>query len=97
MSDDKLRPIGERLAVQPLDEGEREESGIIIPETAAGPHTGKPQQGIVKVVGTQVDNLEVGDHVLYAKQASFIATDVEVDGEDCILIKDEHVLAIIRD
>lgn len=96
---DTVKPIGDRLAVAPIEEGAREEGGIYIPESVAKDEHGKPQQGYVRAVGTQIKNIFEGDRIMYAKQAAYIGAEntVEIDGEECILIEEKHVLAVIHE
>ncbi|MEA2494573.1 MAG: chaperonin GroES, partial [Thermoleophilaceae bacterium] len=82
----KLKPLGDRLIVQPLDEEETTASGIVLPDTAKE----KPQRGKVLAVGDGAKNddgnripLDVseGDTVLYSKYGG---TEVKVDGDDLL-------------
>jgi chaperonin GroES len=93
----KFRPLHDRLLVQRLEEEEKSRGGIIIPDTAKE----KPQSGRVLAVGPgrrgddgELVPLEVrvGDKVLFAKYAG---TDIKIDGEDRIILREEDVLAII--
>ena len=97
---DTVTPVGRKLAVAPIEEEAREEGGIYIPESVAqGDEYDKPQQGYVRAVGTQIEDIEKDARILYAKQAAFIGEQnkVEVDGEECILIQEKHVLAVIHE
>jgi len=93
----KFRPLQDRLLVQRLDEEEKTRGGIIIPDTAKE----KPQQGRVLAVGPgrrddmgEVIPLDVrtGDKVLFAKYAG---TEIKIDGEDRIILREDDVLAIV--
>jgi len=94
----KVRPLHDRLIVQRLEEEERTKGGIIIPDTAKE----KPIEGKVIAVGTGRNKkdgtkipLEVkkGNRVLYAKYAG---TEVKIDGEEYLIMKEDDILAIIE-
>jgi len=94
----KFRPLHDRLLVQRLDEEEKSRGGIIIPDTAKE----KPQQGRVLSVGPgrrdekgELVPLDVrsGDKVLFAKYAG---TEIKIDGEDRVILREEDVLAIVE-
>ena len=95
----KVRPLGDRLIVEPVEQEEKTASGIILPETAKE----KPQEGTVIAVGpgrrdedgdrVPMDVSE-GDRVLYAKYAG---TEVKLEGDKKVLIlKESDVLAIVE-
>ena len=92
-----MRPLHDRLIVQRLEEGEKTKGGIIIPDTAKE----KPIEGKVIAVGAgriKKDGskmpLEIkkGDRVLYAKYAG---TEIKLDGEEYLMMKEDDILAII--
>jgi chaperonin GroES len=92
-----IKPLGERVVVKVLDSEEKTKSGIVLPDNAKE----KPQTGKVLAVGTGkvLDNgqklpLEVktGDKVLFAKYAG---TEVKLDGEEYMVLKENDILAII--
>jgi chaperonin GroES len=94
----KVRPLHDQVIVQRLEEEERTKGGIIIPDTAKE----KPIEGKVIAVGTGKNkkdgtkiSLEVkkGNRVLYAKYAG---TEVKIDGEDYLIMKEDDILAIIE-
>ncbi len=93
----KVRPLHDRVIVQRLEEEEKTKGGIIIPDTAKEkPIEGKViavGAGKIKKDGTKVP-LEVkkGDRVLYAKYAG---TEVKVDGEEYLMMKEDDILAIV--
>jgi chaperonin GroES len=92
-----LKPLGDRLIVEPTESEEVTASGIVLPETAKE----KPQQGKVLAAGPgrrdddgkriEMD-VEEGDTVLYAKYAG---TEVKIEGEKYLIIKESDVLAIV--
>ena len=93
----KIKPLGERVLVQPMKEDEVKKGGIIIPDTAKE----KPQEGKVVAVGTgKIDkegklvpfNVKVGDLVLMPKYGG---TEVKLDGKEYQIIREEDILAII--
>ena len=93
-----LRPLGDRLIVEPIEQEDTTASGIILPETAKE----KPQQGKVLAAGPgrrdddgkriEMDVKE-GDTVLYAKYAG---TEVKLDDTKYLIFKETDVLAIVE-
>jgi chaperonin GroES len=91
----KLKPLGDRLIVQAIEEEETTASGIVLPDTAKE----KPQRGKVLAVGdgainddgerTPVDVAE-GDEVLYSKYGG---TEINVEGDDLLVLRESDVLA----
>jgi len=93
----QIRPLHDRLIVKRLEEEERTKGGIIIPDTAKE----KPIEGKVIAVGDgkiakdgRKISMEVkkGDRVLFAKYAG---TEVKIDGEEHLMMKEDDILAII--
>jgi chaperonin GroES len=94
----KVQPLADRLVVRPNEREEMTVSGIVLPDTAKE----KPQEGTVVAIGPGRLNeqgkrvaLEVkaGDTVLYAKYAG---TEVKIEGEDLLILKETDVLAIVK-
>ena len=94
----KIRPLHDRVIVKRLEEEKTSAGGIIIPDTAAE----KPVQGKVVAVGKgkilddgQVRPLDVkiGDKILFGK---YSGTEVKVDGEDLVVMREEDVMAVIE-
>ena len=92
-----LKPLGDRVVVQPKSREETTRSGIVLPDTASE----KPQEGRVLSVGPGrvLDNgkrvdmeVKAGDSVLFAKYAG---TEVKLDGEDYLVIRESDLLAIM--
>jgi chaperonin GroES len=92
-----LNPLADRVVIKPLEEKETQKGGIIIPDTAKE----KPHEGKVVAVGPGkfADNgeritpeVKKGDRVLYSKYAG---TEVTVDGEELLIIKDSDILATL--
>lgn len=94
----KFRPLHDRVLVRRLDEATKTAGGIIIPDTAAE----KPQEGVIVAVGNgalcedgSVRKLDVkkGDKVLFAKWGG---SEVKINGEDLLIMKEGDVLGIIE-
>ena len=94
----KLKPLGDRLVVEPKEREEMTASGLILPETAKE----KPQEGSVIAVGPGrrdddgkrvAMDVSVGDNVLYAKYGG---TEVKIDGKKLLICKESDVLAIVE-
>jgi chaperonin GroES len=92
-----LKPIGDRVIVKAREKEEMTRSGIVLPDTASE----KPQEGSVLAVGPGrvLDNgkrvemdVKTGDKVLFAKYAG---TEVKLDGEDYLVIREADLLAIV--
>ena len=92
----KLKPLGDRVLVRPVEEEETTASGIVLPDTAKE----KPQKGQVLAVGDgrwdeegerriPLDVSE-GDEVLYSKYGG---TDIVVEGEDLLVLRESDLLA----
>lgn len=97
MAAPKIKPIGDRVLVKPLDEKEQVKNGIIIPDTAKE----KPQEGEIAALGTgKLDEegkkiaftVKVGDKVLISKYGG---TEVKVDGVNYLIMREDDVLGII--
>jgi chaperonin GroES len=93
----KVTPLADRVVVKPLDEAEQMRGGLYIPDTAKE----KPSQGEVVAVGpgklsdegVRLDmDVKVGDKVLYGK---YSGTDVTLDGEEYLILRESDVLAIV--
>jgi chaperonin GroES len=93
-----IRPLQDRIMVQPILEKQVQKGGIIIPDSAKE----KPIEGRVKAVGKgKIGDdgkpikleINVGDKVLYSKYGG---TEIKVDGEDYLLMREDDVLGIIE-
>jgi chaperonin GroES len=93
-----LKPLSDRVVVEPLEKEEKTASGIILPETAKE----KPQEGKVLAAGpgrTDDDgkriamDVKAGDVVLYAKYAG---TEVKIDDRKLLILKESDILAIVE-
>ncbi len=93
-----LRPLADRLVVEPLEQEDVTAGGIFLPETA----NEKPQQGKVVSAGPgRVDEdgkrvtmeVKVGDRVLYAK---YSGTEIKLDGKKVLILKESDILAVVE-
>ena len=95
----KLKPLGDRLIVKPIDEEETTASGIVLPDTAKE----KPQKGTVVAVGEgkwDEDgekriplDIAAGDEVLYSKYGG---TEITVEDDDLLVLRESDVLAKVE-
>lgn len=95
----KLKPLGDRVVVKPLTQEEVTKSGILLPDTV---EKEKKEEGEVVAVGPgrindqgqrNAPEVKVGDRVLFGKYAG---EDVEVDGIEYKVLKEEDVLAVVE-
>ena len=95
----KLRPLGDRVVIQPTAREEMTKSGIVLPDTVKE----KPQKGLILAVGPgrtlddgQRESIAVkkGDTVLYAKYAG---TEFKIDEEELLIVSQKDILAIVED
>lgn len=94
----KLKPLGGRVIVEPIEQEEMTAGGIILTETAKE----KPQEGKILAAGPGerdedgkriAMDVKVGDRVLYAK---YSGTEVKVDGKKLLILKENDILAIVE-
>jgi chaperonin GroES len=94
-----IKPLGDRLVVEPMEQEERTAVGIVLPETAKE----KPQKGTVLAIGPGgrddkgqriAMDTQVGDTVLFAKYAG---TEIKLDGKKLLILKESDILAIVED
>lgn len=87
-----IRPLADRVLVEPAAAETTTASGIIIPDTAKE----KPQKGIVVAVGIGKKDepltVNVGDNILYGKYAG---TELKLEGKDYLMMRESDILAII--
>lgn len=92
MSELKIKPLADRVVVEPSPAETKTASGIIIPDTAKE----KPQEGTVVAVGNgkkdEPMTVKVGDKVLYGKYAG---TELKFGGKDYLIMRESDILAII--
>jgi chaperonin GroES len=95
----KLRPLGDRVVIEPTPREEMTKSGIVLPDTVKE----KPQEGKVLSVGPgkvlddgsrEAIDVKPGDKVLYAKYAG---TEFKVDGEELLIVSQKDILAVVED
>ena len=93
-----LKPLGDRVVVEPIEQEEMTASGIVLPETAKE----KPQRGTVIAAGPGARDesgkrvaldVNAGDIVLFAKYAG---TEFKVDGKKLLILKESDLLAIVE-
>jgi len=94
----KLRPLGDRVVIQPTPREEMTKSGIVLPDTAKE----KPQEGKIIAAGPgrltdegkrEPMDVKQGDTVLYAKYAG---TEFKVEGEELLIVSQKDILAIVE-
>ena len=87
-----IKPIADRVVIEPSAAETTTASGIIIPDTAKE----KPQKGTVVAVGTGKTDytmtVKIGDTVLYGKYAG---TELKLEGKDYLIMREDDILAII--
>jgi len=92
MSKVSLKPLADRVLVEPAQAEEMTSSGIIIPDTAKE----KPQKGSVIAVGAGKKDepltVKVGDTILYGKYAG---TEITIDGKEYLIMRESDIFAII--
>lgn len=88
----KIKPLADRVLVEPSIAEEKTAGGIIIPDTAKE----KPQKGVVVAVGPgtvdQKMTVKVGDEVLYGK---YSGTEIEYEGRDFLIMKESDIYAVV--
>jgi chaperonin GroES len=95
----KLRPLGDRVVVEPVEHEETFAGGaLVMPETAKE----KPQQGQILAIGPgRLDDngkrvameVSVGDQVLYAK---YSGTEIKIDNKKVLILKETDILAVVE-
>jgi chaperonin GroES len=92
MSQVNIKPLADRVLVEPAAAEEKTASGIIIPDTAKE----KPQKGSVVAVGDGKKDepltVKVGDSILYGKYAG---TEITVDGRDYLIMRESDIFAVL--
>ncbi|MBR4301010.1 MAG: co-chaperone GroES [Bacteroidales bacterium] len=92
MSTLNIKPLADRVVVQPAEAETKTVSGIIIPDTAKE----KPQRGKVVAVGNgtkdQEMTVKVGDEVLYGK---YSGTEISIDGTNYLIMRESDIYAIV--
>jgi chaperonin GroES len=92
-----LKPLGDRVVIEHVEQDEKSAGGIFLPDTAKE----KPQEGVVSAVGTGrvLDNgttlpitVKPGDRVIYSK---YSGSEVKVEGKEYLIVSEKDVLAIV--
>lgn len=87
-----IKPLADRVLIQPAPAEERTASGIIIPDTAKE----KPQKGSVVAIGTGKKDepltVKVGDTVLYGK---YSGTEITIDGKEYLMMREADIFAVL--
>lgn len=92
-----VKPLGDRVLVQPIEQEEVKKGGIIIPDTAKE----KPQEGKIVAVGAGKRDdhgklipmdVKKGDRVLYSKYGG---TEIKIDGKDHLIMREDDILGIL--
>ncbi len=86
----EVRPLGDRVLVKMVEEQQRTQSGIYIPDTAKD----KPQTGLVVAVGDGEEvKVKEGQRVLFAK---FAGTEIKIDNVEHLILSAEDILAVVE-
>ena len=87
-----VKPLADRVIIEPSAAEETTSGGIIIPDTAKE----KPKKGKVVAAGSgkkdEPVTVKVGDHVLYGKYAG---TEIQIEGQDLLIMRESDILAIV--
>lgn len=84
-----IQPLADYVVAQQEEAAKKTASGLYLPEAAAE----KPKTAKVVAVGKEVKSLKVGDRILFK---TYGTTDVKVDGQEYMLIKEEDILATVK-
>ena len=85
----KLQPLADRVVAKNVEAEAKSASGILLPDSAKE----KPQMGEVLAVGKDVKEIKDGDRILYSKYGP---TEVKVEGEELLILKEEDILAVVK-
>jgi chaperonin GroES len=94
-----LKPLGDRVVVEHVEQSDRSAGGVFLPDTAKE----KPQEGRVLAVGTgrTLDNgtklpmdVKPGDKIIYSK---YSGSEIKIDGKEYLIISEKDVLAVFTD
>ena len=94
----KLRPLGDRVVIKPVEREEKTKSGIVLPDTAKE----KPQEGMIEAVGNgrfiettgkrEPLDVKVGDRVVYAKYAG---SEIKLDETEYLILSEKDILSVV--
>jgi chaperonin GroES len=85
----KIQPLSEYVLAQQEEAETKTSSGIYLPEKAAE----KPKIAKVNAVGKKVEEVKIGDRIVYG---GYSHSDIKIEGEEYLLIKEEDIYAIIK-
>ena len=94
----ELKPLGDRVVVESIEQAPTSAGGVILPDTAKE----KPQEGVIIAVGPgrRTDKgdvipmeLKVGDKVIYSK---YSGSEIKIDGTEYLIVSEKDVLAIVK-
>jgi chaperonin GroES len=95
----RLRPLGDRVVIKPVEREERTKSGIVLPDTAKE----KPQEGLIEAVGNgrfieatgkrEPLDVKVGDRVVYAKYAG---SEIKLEEIEYLILSEKDILAVVQ-
>jgi chaperonin GroES len=94
-----LKPLGDRLVVEHVEQAEKSAGGVFLPDTAKE----KPQEGVVTAIGEgrTLDNgtkvpmsVKVGDRIIYSK---YSGSEIKIAGKEYLIISEKDVLAVFTD
>lgn len=100
MADFRIRPLGDRVVVKPVEREEKTKTGIYLPDTASKE---RPMEGTVLAVGEgrRDDNgklipmnVKVGDHVIFAK---YSGTEFKLDDVEYLILSEKDILGIVQE
>ncbi len=84
-----FKPLGNRVLVERVQEATTTMSGIIIPDNAKE----KPSQGKIIAIGSDVEEIEVGDVVVFGK---YVGNELSIDGTEYLIIEADELFGIIK-
>lgn len=83
-----FKPLNRKILVKRIEEEQTTSSGIIIPDNAKE----KPSQGTVEAVSSDINDIKVGDSVLFSKYGG---TELPIDGQDYLVLEHDNVLGVL--
>ena len=84
-----LRPLGKRVIIRKLEAEEKTASGIVLPSQAKE----KPQMAEIVAVGNEVEEVKVGDKVVFKK---YVGTEIKVENEELTICEIADILAVVE-
>jgi chaperonin GroES len=95
----RIRPLGDRVVIQPRELETKTAGGIVIPDTA---DKDKPMEGTILAIGTgkyldgkmQPLQVKVGDKVLFGK---YSGTNIKIDGDEFLVMREEDIMGVLED